>query len=269
MLSLTDDGQLQNFKSIHVDATILKEQGNEAFRTGKNDEAIDKYTQAISIDHTNAVLYSNRAAAYYKLAQYIEAENDARQSIELDRLYIKGHRRLCQILEREKRIDAIEACTTALNVSFDSTTCKLFQKCIISRYNIEDRRIMTESQISTKILHILYVYACPIFPDDNNERHCDFYLPMNGNSFEKLYYKQEKKLLLNYSSPVHGPRSSKYYARHNGISFTFLCMEAMMQPWSSKIVVLSRNMFQSLVSSDNFTLTITKISRICCAHPKI
>jgi DnaJ family protein C protein 7 len=49
----------------------LKDAGNEAFKSSKLQEAIDKYTEAIEVDPENesirAILLSNRATAYLRV----------------------------------------------------------------------------------------------------------------------------------------------------------------------------------------------------------
>ena len=42
------------------------EQGNQCFKEGHYDEAIECYTQAIHLDDNYAVLYANRAMALLK-----------------------------------------------------------------------------------------------------------------------------------------------------------------------------------------------------------
>ena len=44
-------------------ANELKAQGNEAFKNGRFEEAIDFFSKAIDVDPKNHVLYSNRSAA--------------------------------------------------------------------------------------------------------------------------------------------------------------------------------------------------------------
>ena len=48
-----------------------KEQGNQAFKSGRWQEAIDLYTESLTIDTNNkpinAILYYNRATAYSKV----------------------------------------------------------------------------------------------------------------------------------------------------------------------------------------------------------
>ena len=60
----------------------MKAQGNEALKNGKNDEAIRLYTEALTLDETNEVLYSNRSAVYAKQKDYIKALDDAEKAIE-------------------------------------------------------------------------------------------------------------------------------------------------------------------------------------------
>jgi len=45
------------------DASALKDLGNKAFAAKDYDKAIDLFSQAITQDPTNHVLYSNRSAA--------------------------------------------------------------------------------------------------------------------------------------------------------------------------------------------------------------
>ena len=57
----------------------LKDQGNKAFAAKDYDAAIDLFTQAISIDPNNHVLYSNRSAAKAGKKQWGPALEDAEQ----------------------------------------------------------------------------------------------------------------------------------------------------------------------------------------------
>ncbi len=67
----------------------LKSKANAAFASGKNDEAINLYTQAIALDEKNHVLYSNRSAAYAKSNKYEEALKDADKCISLKPDFVK------------------------------------------------------------------------------------------------------------------------------------------------------------------------------------
>lgn len=61
----------------------MKDKGNAALASNKLDEAIQFYTEAINLDDKNAVLYSNRSAAYAKAGQYSNSLEDAEKAIEL------------------------------------------------------------------------------------------------------------------------------------------------------------------------------------------
>ena len=50
-----------------VEALALKKQGDTAFGSGDYAAAVTSYTSAISIDDSNHLFYSNRAACYLKL----------------------------------------------------------------------------------------------------------------------------------------------------------------------------------------------------------
>ena len=60
-------------------ADALKDQGNKAFQAKDYDKAIDLFSQAIALDPTNFVLFSNRSAAQAGKRQYAAALEDAEQ----------------------------------------------------------------------------------------------------------------------------------------------------------------------------------------------
>ncbi|CAF1316353.1 unnamed protein product [Rotaria sordida] len=83
----------------------LKTKANGAFAAGKNDEAINLYTQAIALDEKNHVLYSNRSAAYAKSNKYEEALKDAEKCVTLKPDFVKGYSRKGAALSFLKRYD--------------------------------------------------------------------------------------------------------------------------------------------------------------------
>jgi stress-induced-phosphoprotein 1 len=61
----------------------LKSKGNNAFSNGQYEEAVNYFTDAIAMDEINAILFSNRSAAYASLKDYRNALKDAEKTIEL------------------------------------------------------------------------------------------------------------------------------------------------------------------------------------------
>lgn len=71
----------------------MKEQGNAALTAGNFEEAIKAYSDAIKLDESNHVLYSNRSAAYLKAGKLQEALNDAEKTVQLNPTWAKGYSR--------------------------------------------------------------------------------------------------------------------------------------------------------------------------------
>ncbi|KAJ2746524.1 Hsp90 cochaperone [Coemansia sp. BCRC 34301] len=74
-------------------ANELKAKGNEAFAAGNHAAAIDFFSQAIELDPSNHVLYSNRSASQSSLKNYTEALADAEKTVELMPAWAKGYSR--------------------------------------------------------------------------------------------------------------------------------------------------------------------------------
>lgn len=71
--------------SIWYDSQVaaLKDKGNTALNAGKFEDAIKFYTDAINLDSSNHVLFSNRSAAYCKCSKFTEALADAEKTVTL------------------------------------------------------------------------------------------------------------------------------------------------------------------------------------------
>ena len=68
-----------------------KEKGNNFFKKGEYEEAIESYTKAMKLDATSAIYPANRALCYLKLSKYKEAEEDSTIAIKLDPKYSKAY----------------------------------------------------------------------------------------------------------------------------------------------------------------------------------
>lgn len=86
-------------------ADELKAKGNAALQAENFTEAIKFYSEAIEIDPTNHILYSNRSAAYAKTNEYANALKDADKTIELKSDWPKGYSRKGAALELLENYD--------------------------------------------------------------------------------------------------------------------------------------------------------------------
>lgn len=80
-------------------ADELKNKGNAAFAAGDFETAISAFSEAIQLDSQNAVLYSNRSAAYASLKRWEEALEDAQRTTQLKPDWGKGWSRLGAALQ--------------------------------------------------------------------------------------------------------------------------------------------------------------------------
>ncbi|XP_068619659.1 small glutamine-rich tetratricopeptide repeat-containing protein alpha-like [Battus philenor] len=86
--------QRNHVASGRAEAEKLKNEGNEFMKAERFREAFDKYSKAIEIDPRNAVYFSNRAAAHFKLGEHEMAIADCMAALALQPDYGKAHGRL-------------------------------------------------------------------------------------------------------------------------------------------------------------------------------
>lgn len=88
----------------------MKEQGNAALTAGKFEEAIKAYSDAIKLDESNHVLYSNRSAAYLKAGRFLDALNDGEKTIQINPTWPKGYSRKGAALFALEKYDEAFTC---------------------------------------------------------------------------------------------------------------------------------------------------------------
>ena len=98
-----------------------KNEGNEAFKAKKYDEAIRLYSEAIDLDHTSHVYYSNRAAAYLGKESWEEAARDGEECVHLKKDFVKGYHRWALALKGMKQYGkALETLKAGQKVDFNN-----------------------------------------------------------------------------------------------------------------------------------------------------
>lgn len=94
-------------------AAEWKDKGNTEFSAGNYEKAIEYFTNAISVDPTDHVFYSNRSACYSSLKNYENALKDAEKCIELKPDWVRGYTRKAlaefYLEDYEKAIETYEA----------------------------------------------------------------------------------------------------------------------------------------------------------------
>ncbi|KAI7730216.1 hypothetical protein M8C21_023053, partial [Ambrosia artemisiifolia] len=102
-----------------------KAKGNAAFSSGNYTEAINHFTDAITLAPTNHVLYSNRSAAYASLNKFSEALTDAQKTVDLKPDWSKGYSRLGAAYHGLRNYnDAVSAYKKGLEIDPNNETLK-------------------------------------------------------------------------------------------------------------------------------------------------
>ncbi|EPY20745.1 DnaJ like protein subfamily C member 7 [Strigomonas culicis] len=90
----------------------LKEKGNQEFKNKSYEAAVNYYSKAIDLNPSEAVLFSNRSAAYLQKGSYAEAAADARVAVQLDKCFCKAYTRLhtalCNLGEFGEAVAALQ-----------------------------------------------------------------------------------------------------------------------------------------------------------------
>ena len=84
-------------------AERVKAQGNDALKAGRLNDAATLYGQALALNPTEAVYYSNRSSVLLSLQQHDAALRDAQESARLRPEWAKAHLRVGAALSEMKR----------------------------------------------------------------------------------------------------------------------------------------------------------------------
>jgi len=76
-----------------AESLSLKDSATEAFKAQDYEKAVEDLTEAIALDQTNQVFYSNRSVAFTAMQMYEKALEDADECIRLQPTWAKGYSR--------------------------------------------------------------------------------------------------------------------------------------------------------------------------------
>lgn len=108
---------------------ILYREGNTFFKNKEYEQAIEKYTEAITLDPSDVTFYSNRSACYAALNKWTEAADDGKQCIIVDKSFVKGYFRHALGLQNLGNLDgAIESVKRGLGIESTNADLKKMSK---------------------------------------------------------------------------------------------------------------------------------------------
>merc|ERR1719232_1294059 len=93
----------------NAEAEAKKELGNKAFASKDYDLASSYYSEAIEIDSTNHVYFSNRSACYASKKQWKASAEDAEECIRLNPSFVKGYYRLASAQIEMNELDEAQS----------------------------------------------------------------------------------------------------------------------------------------------------------------
>ncbi|KAL1502590.1 hypothetical protein ABEB36_007712 [Hypothenemus hampei] len=154
-----------------IECEKYKEQGNEAFKKEKWNEAVQHYTKAINSVKGEpkelAVYYKNRAAAHLKLENFESALQDCDKSLEICPNDPKALFRRCQALEFLQRFE--EAYRDASQIFKDDPTNKAIQPYLQRLHRIVEERARQNAQTNTKLESMLKLVMDPSIDKEKRE----------------------------------------------------------------------------------------------------
>lgn len=130
----------------HKKANVVKEKGNVCFKNGEYKDAVNFYSEAITIAKDHTCLYTNRAAAHIKLEEYEDAIKDCDTALIIDEKWFKAFIFKTRALQKlQKFDDAIEVIKCVLQ--FDEGKQKLVDGLV---KEIENDRLVLKSETAAK-----------------------------------------------------------------------------------------------------------------------
>jgi len=139
-------------EDVQSQADQRKEEGNQLYKTRSYREALQKYSEAISLCPQTAAFYGNRSACHMMLSQFSQALQDAKTAVQLDQDFVKGYVRVAKccislgdVVSADQAIDKVltlEPTNTAIVKQEQTSLAQLkkFQADTEQAYRVKDYR---------------------------------------------------------------------------------------------------------------------------------
>lgn len=109
--------------SVNKGAENYKLKGNEEFKKGNMDMAIEYYTYATEMDPKNHIYMTNRSNAYFKMKLYEKSLRDANKSITLNPKWSKGFYRCgLALMELNQEQEALKMFQKAVDLDSNNNS---------------------------------------------------------------------------------------------------------------------------------------------------
>jgi tetratricopeptide (TPR) repeat protein len=143
LISLTYSGYYTYSHSVNMPtaeknkaATAFFNQGNQLYKEGKYQEAIERYHEAIKLVATNKQLHINVSLAAIKMGDIEHAIEHAQKALIIDPNYSAGHVMLGNLLEDKKQFaDAKKAYEKALSINENLFEANVFMARLLLQEN--------------------------------------------------------------------------------------------------------------------------------------
>ena len=144
------DIELDSFESVAPKSTKLSTQGSNLLNEGRYEEAIEKFTDAISENQLNPVFYYYRGGSFEKTGNMDKALEDYQKSVELKPDFILPISRTAEIYAKQKDFErAIEFYKKAVELGDqDTTTYYNYGICLMNIGNSSEAKSVFEKLLS-------------------------------------------------------------------------------------------------------------------------
>ncbi|XP_016415784.1 serine/threonine-protein phosphatase 5-like [Sinocyclocheilus rhinocerous] len=180
----------------NASAEKLKEKANNYFKDKDYENAIKYYTDALELNPSNAVYYSNRSLAYLRTECYGYALGDATRALELDKNYIKGYyRRATSNMALGKFKAALKDYETVVRVRPSDKDAKMkYQECnkIVKQKAFE--RAIASDELKRSVVDSLDIENMTIEDDYDGPKLEDGKVTLKFMKDLMAWFKDQKKL---------------------------------------------------------------------------